>query len=585
MNSARTADVAARARRGRLRRPDAVWSAALATAALALSFTVFAELWHDPAGRTLGRHNHSNDPMQAMWNLKWVPWALLHGHDPFHTSALYYPHGVSLSWNTVMPTLGLIAAPVTAVAGATFTYSLLMLLSPVLSSLTGFWWLRRYVSHRGAAAAGGLLIGFSPFVVGHLQGHLNLVFVAAIPLLLMLVEDLLWRHPRPQRRTVVYLGVVAAAQAGISEELLLITAIGAAVLVATLALADERARPLLVAGLRPFGTAVGVFAICASPLLVHQLLLSPHLNLDSNRYRALPADYVWSLGATVFGWHHPYRTLLGGAEDGVYMGPLLLACLVAGVVATWREVVVRCAAITAGALALLTFGDASPAGIPLPWKVFGHLPILESVLPGRFSFALWLAVAWLVAHWLDRCASALGNSGRPGPRRVPAALAVAALAAALLSLTPRTIPSSALPHVSRFFTAGDARIPEHSPVLLLPAPYSGGAGMYLQQRADFRFCLPSGFALRPSRYGAQYGAPPSPLLDYVEASNRRSATDPTEARDQLEREGYRAVVVDEGLPGADRSVPLVQRMLGRPADRADDGVLIWYLEPARPGHC
>ena len=83
------------------------WPGGVFGVALAGAFVIYARVWADPFANAPGGRGHYNDPMQAMWNLKWVPWALLHGHDPFGTDAIYYPHGVSLSWNTVMPTLGI----------------------------------------------------------------------------------------------------------------------------------------------------------------------------------------------------------------------------------------------------------------------------------------------------------------------------------------------------------------------------------------------------------------------------------------------------------------------------------------------
>jgi len=171
------------------------------------SLMIFHQLWADPAHLALGGPRHTNDPIQTMWNLKWVPWQLAHGHNPFSTHAIYYPDGVSLSWNTLTPTLGILAAPITFTLGPPVAYAVLMTLAPVLAALTGWCWLRRHTTSPAAAALGGLVVGFTPFITGHLQGHLNLVFVALVPVMLMLFEDLLWRRPRPHPRTAVYPGL------------------------------------------------------------------------------------------------------------------------------------------------------------------------------------------------------------------------------------------------------------------------------------------------------------------------------------------------------------------------------------------
>ena len=53
------------------------------------------------------------DPALTMWFLKWVPYALSHGHNPLFTDWINVPHGANLAQNTLMPLLCLIFAPIT----------------------------------------------------------------------------------------------------------------------------------------------------------------------------------------------------------------------------------------------------------------------------------------------------------------------------------------------------------------------------------------------------------------------------------------------------------------------------------------
>jgi hypothetical protein len=555
------------------------WSMIVLLAGLLTSLFVYRQLWAHPTRLTLGGPGHINDPIQTMWNLKWVSWQLLHGRDPFSTHAIYYPQGVSLSWNTCTPTLGVLAAPLTLSVGPVFTYALLMTLAPALAALSGFWWLRRHTSKPGAAAVGGLIIGFNPYMSGHLQGHLNLVFVALVPVMLMLVEDLLWRHPRPQRRTAVYLGLVSAAQAGISEELILITALSVAVALACFALVDRRRVWSVVRSSWPAMLgAVVVFLIASSPLLVSQLFLAAPVQLRGAHWRATVGDYLFPLHGQLLDPRWPHLTYLGGAEDGVYLGFALIAVLSVGIAATARsDRTVRVAAATLAVLVLFTFGDAHLGAIALPWTALSHVPILTSILPARFSFASYLIIAWLITRWLEKLSTARTAAG-PGSRAARW-LALTVVTAALVTIIPNHVAAVATPRNVALFTRHEAQtlFGSGATILLLPSPtFNDASGMYYQMQADFSFNQPGGYALRPDHNDAAYGPPDSALIRLAAGPSRADKL-LAAGRIQLAAGHYRAIVVIRTGPGAARLIRLAERLTGRKADLVSDDVEVWLL--------
>ncbi|MDT4937710.1 MAG: hypothetical protein QOG80_1381 [Pseudonocardiales bacterium] len=561
------------ARRARPR-AAVLWPIALFVVALVGAIGIYHQLWADPAGRTPAMHGRTSDQLQTMWFLKWVPWQLVHGHNPFRVHAIDYPDGVSLAWNTATPTLGLLAAPVTFFAGPAFTYSLLMTLAPAATSTTAFLWLRRHVGRPLAAAVGGLVIGFGPFASGHLLGHLHVAFATLIPLMLLFFEDLLWRRPRSQRRSALYLGLVTAAQLGISEELVVIIAI--AVLVAMLAYlsidAGALMRAVRQAG-RPVGLAIVVALAVAAPLLIEQMVVTGLVPLRNFRWRATVVDYLWTGGNQALTIGHRGHLNVGVSEDGVYLGIVLITVLVAGIAVSRRDRVVRCAALTLAALVLLSVGDIRVFGIPLPWHYLSRVPGLAATLPIRFSFATWFVVAWLIGRWLDRSAAAVRQG--PPARRAGAALAVAAIGAAVLTIVPHTISAVPVPHVPRYLATTHDELPPGSLVLLLPtATPQDTSAMYLQQAADFRFVMPGGYAYRAN--GTLWPRQ-TPLLRMAELLDDNGAVPLDEARAELARLPYRAIVVVDGLPSTPRLIALATQLTGRPADRAVGGVALWLL--------
>ena len=573
--------------RSRLGRSSSLASLAVFGAALLCAVVIYLPMWADPTHRTVGSAFHTNDPMQIMWFLKWVPWRLLHASDPFVTHAIYYPAGVSLSWNTLVPTLGLLAAPITLTVGANVSFAVLLTLAPALACLTGFWWLRRHTRHTVAAVVGGLFIGFNPFMAGHMLGHVDLTFIAAVPVMLMLSEDLLWRRPRSQRRTAVYLGLLTAAEIGVNEEIVVILAIGALFLTAAAVLFARREVIAAVrSSARYFGLATLVCLLAASPLLVSQLFLSPHVALDGSRFRARLSDYLFPIGRQIieFGSHH---SRLGGAENGVYLGPILITVLVVGIGLTARaDRWVRVAALTLAALVVLSFGHGSLGAMTLPYGWVDSLPVLRSILPARFSFASAFVVAWLLVRWLDALLSV--ERDRPVAARLRSGIGLAAIAAAALTVVPARVGSAPLPNAP-FFASASMRTALHSgeAVLLLPVPnFHDASGMYLQQVADFRFDQPGGYALRPDGPQSSASGPPSSPLLRVSSiaqefgTSAVAADELTSARAQLQAQGYGAIIVVRSATHADRLARLAAQLTGRGADQSSSDVLIWFMNRA-----
>ena len=82
-------------------------------------------------GRGLG------DPQQMVWFLAWLPYALGHGLNIFHSNYLDFPHGVDLANTTSVPLLGFLGAPITLSLGPVAAFNILLRLA-FASSAAGF---------------------------------------------------------------------------------------------------------------------------------------------------------------------------------------------------------------------------------------------------------------------------------------------------------------------------------------------------------------------------------------------------------------------------------------------------------------
>ena len=100
------------------------------------------------AGLVVADHHHpeggDGDPAIFMWFLRWVPFALEHGHDLLVTHHLNYPDGVNLMWNTSLPLPGLLLAPVTEAWGPVLSFNLLLVLAYGLSAWCAYLAIRRF---------------------------------------------------------------------------------------------------------------------------------------------------------------------------------------------------------------------------------------------------------------------------------------------------------------------------------------------------------------------------------------------------------------------------------------------------------
>lgn len=388
------------------------------------------------------------DSEQQTWFLAWTSHALTHGLNPFFTQYLNAPRGANLAIDTAMPLLGVLGTPITLLAGPVATFNLLLKLGLAASGASMFWVLRRYTSWWPAAFAGGLLFAFSPYLAGQAVRHLFLSFVPLVPLFLPLLDDWLVSRRRSPLRSGLLLGLVAALQYLISPEILLTSAIMAVAGLAWLALRHPRAVPERLGALgRGLVAAVPVFLVIAG-YAIWLLIAGPnrpagpvHILYGLARYHAdllsplFPTNrQLLAPGAlAAVGNHLPAG---GTIENGFYLGLPLLVLLCYFVIRYRRVLLVATAAVIGLVAFVIGLGakltvHGKVVGIPLPFAVFTHLPILQNLEPARLSLYVQLAAAVIVAVGLDRTraygwrrASATAGHGQPSPADslVPAAV-------------------------------------------------------------------------------------------------------------------------------------------------------------------
>ena len=476
------------------------WLAGLYYLVAAVAVTMW--LWRDPASRIVAANPYDSD--QFAWFFRYDATAVAHLRLPaLSTAAMNAPQGINLMWNTPMLLPGVLLAPLTLLAGPQASITVLMTLGFAGSALALFGVLRRWGASVPGAAAGGLVYGFSPALIQSAQGHYDLQFAVLPPLVvdavLQLATGRCGTGRRPALRCGCWLGLLAAAQIFITEELLFDSGIAAAIAVTVLGVSRPRAALGRARDMLHGAAAAAAVAALVAGYPLWEQFLGPIRQRGSpftpDYYKNDLAGFVQPSAAMLL--HTRASATFAAAFQGgspeylAYLGWPMLIALAAVAVLFWRLPTVRVTAVAFIALEVLSLGGTLLAGghehtwITLPWYWLQTLPVTGSVIPDRFSIVADGAAAALFAFGLDAArarwaemppSEARRGSARPAAARPAAARAAIALAvlAAIAPLVPRPLPAGSDPAVPTGWTAAFAalRLPAGAHVLLLPIPVS-----------------------------------------------------------------------------------------------------------------
>jgi hypothetical protein len=475
-----------RDRRNRNRKTRPLRALLLAGAGyLALAVVLWWHVWtgHPTSTTTCG----CGDSSLFTWFIEWPAYAIAHGLNPFYSTATGYPGGVNLPGNTSVLAIGVVLAPVTWVFGPIASMNVALTLAPALSALSMFALVRRWVAWSPAAFFAGLLYGFSPFVLMSLtDAHLMLGMAVIPPLIVLCLDELLFRRKRSPVRTGLVLGLLVTVQFFIGSEILIIMAVVVVIgLVVVAVWAAWRHPADLRQGLHHTIVGLGAAAVTGGVLLAYPVwfaLAGPaHLSglVWPRFYPAyggtvakqfvLPAP---ALSTGFFG--SAMSRVVGGSQGPVlsseYFGFGAVVVVVGGLVAWRHDRRMWLLAVMAAISAVLSLG--ANRHVFLPWQLAAHLPQLENISSSRFVLFTYLCVAGLLGLIVDHCHTAW--PGRPAwtaglVGTVVAAVAVVPVAVYLATALPFTTQPVLLP---TWFRTVAPHLTGKPVLLVLPAPFA-----------------------------------------------------------------------------------------------------------------
>lgn len=351
------------------------------------------------------------DPQLFMWCLSWWPYAISHRLNPFISHFLWAPDGVSLSWATCIPSLAIIAWPITAHWGPVVSFSVLTIAGPTLGAFVAFLLCRELTEkHEVASLFGGWLFGFSSYESGQLMGHLMMDFIVCIPLLVWLAV-LRYKDKIGGPMFFAASSIALVFQFGTSVEIFATTTLFGfvAIILSCVVRGTDRPRLLQVAV-----ELVWSYLLCL-------VVVSPYLYYMAREWSSVPPSiqppdvYV----ADVLNFVVPTRiTAVGGPwaasisktftgndpENGAYLGLPLLMVIAAFTVNCWRRTWAQVLLSMLLVLVICSFGPyihfKGRSLMPMPWWLGEKLPALHQALPVRFSLYISLVTGIMAALWL-----------------------------------------------------------------------------------------------------------------------------------------------------------------------------------------
>ena len=462
----------------------------------ALAMIVFGHF--DSLGPSHMAGNIYDDSIEEVWWLVWTAFAVPHGHDVFLAQWQNYPDGQNFGVNGSMLALGVMFMPITKVFGPIVSWNIALRFAVAISASSMCFVLRRWVTWWPAAFVGGLLYGFSAYILANAGNYLFLIFVPLPPVFFLLLHEILVRQKWRPSRVGTLLGVVCFLQFFIWSEVLAgMVFVGVIATVLFLLVNRRRLQEIWRYAVRAFvfgGVVGGVLLLLPGvftlfgPQNTHG---SPTQGLVND---AFPPDLLGSIvpqfqwlsskGLTAMGTSH---FAFASAE---YLGIPMIVVLACFAIFLRKPKTM----LFTGAMALITFSlslgsplwiDGHKTPVPLPWAVFTHLPLFGGYTPVRFSLFTGLFVAAMFAMGLDEVRRRLRAADRPrifSPNRrafAASSVSVAVAAVVILPLVPADAVPTTQTNIPSFFTSAavDA-IPEGGVVLSYPYPDAGGPDLF-----------------------------------------------------------------------------------------------------------
>ncbi len=517
---------------------------------IAMAIYLLAILWyeHQVVGHLGSMCSCQNtDPTQWMWIWRWIPYAIGHGMNPLVTHEIWNPVGYDLAATTPAPFTAILGVPLEALFGPLVAYNVVMFTAPVLSGWAAYRLCRYLSGAPWASVLAGYTYGFSAYEIGHLLGHLDLIFVFVPPLMVLVVLRFLDGEISRLKATVFATLLLLIQFALNSEVLLDMSYLGAIALVIAFVAAPNYRRRLLGSAVMLIVAYVALGVIC-SYYLYTEFRGPSESAATAQLYPADLISYAIPTGAFGIGGHE-----LAGIsgkfytpssfEQNNYLGLPLCGIVLAFLFAHWRRRATKIIGLSTIVAFVLTLGfNLTVAGqmtLRMPFYWLYKLPLIDLSIPSRIGLFVSLGAALAAALWISWATTRASRIWRW-------LVGLAAVAFLLPSLSwPDRINTPAQP---TFFTTATYKhyLTRNEEVLTFPFSQAGPA-MIWQADTHMYFKLFDGYlGYTPKRY---LDSPIFPQLFYNLPPTESVARQKADFHQILTEGQIGAVVIQDGQGG------------------------------------
>jgi hypothetical protein len=437
------------------------------------------------------------DPPQSIWFLAWWAHALAGRVNPFFTHAVWAPKSYNLAWTASIPLAAWLMLPITRTLGAVAAYNILCLLCPAVVGWAAFVLCRHIVREFAPALLGGLVFGFSPYLVCKLLGNINLALVPTIPLAVYLTLRVLDGTMR-RRTFIVLLALTLCAQFLLFIEIFATMTMSAAIAITiALLVSGESDRGRVRALILPIALSYTLAITLLVPYLYYLFAFGfPRGAIWSTNTGSIDLlNFLVPVPTNALGRLDAMRAISMNFRAGIYDTDAYLGLtLVAAIAMAWRrwnEPAVRLLILFAAVISVLAMGSWMQVGghfiVPMPWMIVSALPLIAKAMPARLTVYMFLAIAVLCAMWMS--ARPRGASDHAATRWLAGAL----IALSLLPSLDASFWATTLA-TPEFFSAGLYRqyLQPDETVVVLPYGFEGD-GMLWQALSAFHFRMAGGY--------------------------------------------------------------------------------------------